>query len=124
MTVVSPEGRERLPDPAQRITAKCWLIRAAKCWPEMSQADVSIGKRSLESQPKAGSISSSSAPQPSNRPSMGGALRIEANLPPYTKLWLSAWWKEMSGCRFLSIAADIASHGGRNRRRTFDEVEQ
>jgi hypothetical protein len=128
MTVVSPEGRERLSHPAQGILATCRLIRAAKCWPEMSRemprADVNIGKRSLESQPKAGSISSSSAPQPSNRPSMGGALRIEANLPPYTKLWLSAWWKEMSGCRFLSIAADIASHGGRNRRRTFDEVEQ
>jgi hypothetical protein len=114
--------------PAQSTIGKCSPIGAVKCWPEMSrempQADVSIGKRSLESQPKAGSISTSSAPQPSNCPSMGGALRIEANLPPYTKLWLSAWWKEISGCRFLSIAADIASHGGRNRRRTFDENEQ
>jgi hypothetical protein len=55
---------------------------------------------------------------------MRGAITLEADLKAGTKLWLSAWWREVSGCRFLSIAADIATHGGRNRRRGFDEDEQ
>jgi hypothetical protein len=52
---------------------------------------------------------------------MRGAITLETDLKAGTRLWLSAWWKEVSGCRFLSIAADVATHGGRNRRYTFED---
>jgi hypothetical protein len=81
-------------------------------WREMPRAAVNIGKRSPQSQPKAGSISS--APPSANRANLRSVLRIETDLPGGTKLWLSAGWKEACG---LSISAEVATHGGRSRKR-------
>jgi hypothetical protein len=57
MATESPEPREILCDPAQRMIGKCSPVRAVKWWPEMPRAGVNIGKRSLELQPKTRNIS-------------------------------------------------------------------
>jgi hypothetical protein len=46
---------------------------------------------------------------------MRGALTIEQDLPAGTKLWLSAWSKQISGADFISISAEIAVGGPRKR---------
>jgi len=47
-----------------------------------------------------------------NRPNMRGA--IEQDLPAGTKLWLSAWSKQVAGADFIS--AEIAGNGGPRKR--------
>lgn len=64
-----------------------------------------------------GSIAGSSQPRANNGPQYRGAITIEQDLPAGTKLWLSAWWREAAGAPFISISGEVASHGGRNRRR-------
>jgi hypothetical protein len=63
-----------------------------------------------------GSIAGSSAPRADNGPNMRGALTIETDLKAGTKLWLSAWTKE-NPAPWISISAEVATHGGRNRKR-------
>jgi hypothetical protein len=46
---------------------------------------------------------------------MRGALTIEQDLPAGSKLWLSAWSKQIAGADFISISAEIAGNGGRRR---------
>jgi hypothetical protein len=102
---------------AQSIIGKCSPVRAAKWWPKMSRemrrAGVNIGKRSLESQPKAGSISTSSGPQAANRPNIGGFLRIETDLAGGS--WISTPWKKTSGTQWLSLKGMIGTRGGHRR---------
>jgi len=50
---------------------------------------------------------------------MRGAITIEQDLPAGTKLWLSAWSKE-NPAPWISISAEIATTGGRNRARQGD----
>jgi len=64
-----------------------------------------------------GSIAGSSSPRADHGPNMRGAIAIEQNLPAGTKLWLSAWSKEIHGVPWISISAEIATTGGRNRSR-------
>jgi hypothetical protein len=66
-----------------------------------------------------GSIAGSSAPRPDHGPNMRGAITIEQDLPAGTKLWLSAWSKQVAGADFISISAEIAATGGRRRRANF-----
>jgi hypothetical protein len=47
---------------------------------------------------------------------MRGAITIEQDLPAGTKLWLSAWSKQVAGADFISISAEIAATGERRRR--------
>jgi hypothetical protein len=63
-----------------------------------------------------GSIAGSSAPRSDNGPNMRGALTVEQDIPAGTKLWLSAWTKE-DPAPWISISGEIATTGGRNRRR-------
>ena len=64
-----------------------------------------------------GSIAGSTMVRLDAVPSMRGAITIEQDLPAGTKLWLSAWWRETAGAPWISISGEIASHGGRNRKR-------
>jgi hypothetical protein len=77
---------------------------------EMQRAGANIGKRSPESQPKAGRILSSSATQPYKRRNMRGGERIEQD-----KLWISASPKETTAR--LSVSREITTHRGRGRGR-------
>jgi hypothetical protein len=43
---------------------------------------------------------------------MRGALTVERDLPAGTRLWLSAWSKQIAGADFISITAEIAGNGG------------
>jgi hypothetical protein len=70
-----------------------------------------------------GSIAGSSAPRADNRPNMRGALTVEQDLPAGTRLWLSAWSKQISGADFISISAEIAVGGPRKRGNT-GQVQQ
>jgi hypothetical protein len=63
-----------------------------------------------------GSIAGSSAPRVDHGPNMRGAITIEQDLPAGTKLWLSAWSKQVAGADFISISGEIATTGGRRRR--------
>jgi hypothetical protein len=63
-----------------------------------------------------GSIAGSSSPRVDHGPNMRGAITIEQDLPAGTKLWLSAWSKQVAGADFISISAEIATTGGRRRR--------
>ena len=63
-----------------------------------------------------GSIAGSSAPRDNGAPNYRGALTIEQDLPAGTKLWLSAWTKE-NPTPWISISAEVASTGGRSRKR-------
>jgi hypothetical protein len=63
-----------------------------------------------------GSIAGSSAPRADHGPNMRGAITIEQDLRAGTKLWLSAWSKQVAGADFISISAEIATTGGRRRR--------
>lgn len=67
-----------------------------------------------------GSIAGSSSPRVDHGPNMRGAITIEQDLPAGTKLWLSAWSKQVAGADFISISAEIATTGGRNRARQGD----
>jgi hypothetical protein len=121
MTAVSPEPGERLSHQAERMIGKYSPITAAKWWPEMSRemprAGVNIGKRSLESQPKTGSISGSSVLQSANWPNMRGVLTIETGLPAGSKLRFSRWRKETNGAPWLSLGGEVATRGERKRGR-------
>jgi hypothetical protein len=64
-----------------------------------------------------GSIAGSSAARADRGPNMRGAITIEQDLPAGTKLWLSAWSKE-NPAPWISISAEIATTGGRNRKRS------
>jgi hypothetical protein len=48
---------------------------------------------------------------------MRGAMTVEQDLPAGTKLWLSAWSKQIAGADFISISAEIAGNGGPRKRR-------
>ena len=63
-----------------------------------------------------GSIAGSSAPRADHGPNMRGAITVEQDLPAGTKLWLSAWTKD-DPAPWISISAEVATHGGRNRKR-------
>jgi hypothetical protein len=46
---------------------------------------------------------------------MRGAMTVEQTLPAGTRLWLSAWSKQIAGADFISISAEIAGNGGHKR---------
>jgi len=70
-----------------------------------------------------GSIAGSSAARADNRPNMRGAMTVERDLKAGTRLWLAAWSKQIGGADFISISAEVASHGGHNRKRRTNEGE-
>jgi hypothetical protein len=70
-----------------------------------------------------GSIAGSSAPRANNAPSMRGEMTVEQDIAAGTKLWLSVWSKQIAGADFISISAEVASHGGHNRKRRTNEGE-
>jgi hypothetical protein len=70
-----------------------------------------------------GSIAGSSAPRANNTPNMRGAMTVERDIAAGTKFWLSAWSKQISDADFISISAEVASHGGHNRKRRTNEGE-
>jgi hypothetical protein len=85
MRVVSPESRERVSHPAQRIIGKCSPVMAVEWSREMSRETprfgVNIGKRSQDTQPKAGSISGSSVLQSASCSPLRGTITTENDLP-------------------------------------------
>jgi hypothetical protein len=52
-------------------------------------------------------------PRTDNRPNMRGALTLEQDLKAGSRLWLSAWSKQIAGSDFISISAEIAVGGPR-----------
>jgi hypothetical protein len=64
-----------------------------------------------------GSLAGSSAPRADGAPNYRGAMTLEQDLPAGTKLWLSAWTKE-DPAPWISISAEVATTGGRSRKRT------
>jgi hypothetical protein len=77
----------------------------------MSKAFSDCGGTEAVTRAARGSIAGSSAPRADNRPNMRGALTIEQDLPAGTKVWLSAWSKQISGADFISISAEVAVGG-------------
>jgi hypothetical protein len=64
-----------------------------------------------------GSTRRISAARADKRPSRRWAMTLVHDLKAGTRLWLSAWTKEIAGADFISISAEIAGSGGPRKRR-------